>query len=252
MEDARVFPDAFQTNEAHDIYLQARSIEVDVKESATIAATLANGGACPLNGKRCLDPTTVKSTISLMFSCGMYDYSGEFLYTIGVPCKSGVSGALLLVVPSVMGIAIWSPRLDRLGNSARGVEVCPALNRANPRFKSKARGAAFGYGYNLRVGTRGSSGIAIATLRSPAGCALFADCAQVNDFQPPASPDHPLLEEFYYFDLEGPTVHFRHSHRAETWFADGHVAGTIPALGSEDSRMPEEHIARLPSELILP
>jgi prepilin-type processing-associated H-X9-DG protein len=61
-----------------------------------------------------------------------------------------------------------------------------------------------------------------------------------------------LLEEFYYFDLEGPTVHFRHSHRAETWFADGHVAGTIPATGSEDSRMPDEHIARLPSELILP
>jgi prepilin-type N-terminal cleavage/methylation domain-containing protein/prepilin-type processing-associated H-X9-DG protein len=135
---------------------------------------------------------------------------------------------------------------------SRGVEVCPALNRANPRFKAKARGAAYGYGYNLRVGTRGSSGITIATLRSPAGCAIFADCAQINDFQPPASPDHPLLEEFYYFDLEGPTVHFRHTRRAETWFADGHVAGTLPALGSEDSRMPEEHIARLPAELILP
>jgi prepilin-type processing-associated H-X9-DG protein len=135
---------------------------------------------------------------------------------------------------------------------SRGVEVCPALNRANPRFKSKARGAAFGYGYNLRVGTRGTSGVPIATLRSPAGCAVFADCAQINDFQPPASPEHPLLEEFYYFDLEGPTVHFRHSRRAETWFADGHVTGTLPAPDSEDSRIPEEHVARLPAELILP
>lgn len=72
---------------------------------------------------------------------------------------------------------------------SRGVEVCPALNRANPRFKSKARGAAFGYGYNLRVGTRGTSGVPIATLRSPAGCAVFADCAQINDFQPPPHPN---------------------------------------------------------------
>ena len=135
---------------------------------------------------------------------------------------------------------------------SRGVEVCPALNRADPRFKSKARGAAFGYGYNLRVGTRGTSGIAIATLRSPSGCALFVDCAQVNDFQPPASADHPLLEEFYYFDLEGPTVHFRHSRRAETGFADGHVAGTPPAPGSEDPRLPGECVARLPADLILP
>jgi prepilin-type processing-associated H-X9-DG protein len=135
---------------------------------------------------------------------------------------------------------------------SRGVEVCPALNRIDPRFKSKAHGAAFGYGYNLRIGTRGTSGIAIATLRSPAGCAVFADCAQVNDFQPPASPDHPLLEEFYYFDLEGPTVHFRHSRRTQAWFADGHVAGGLPAPGSEDPRLPTEHIARLPAELILP
>ena len=135
---------------------------------------------------------------------------------------------------------------------SRGIEVCPALDRANPRFKSKASGAAFGYGYNLKVGTRGNSGISIATLRAPSSCAIYADCAQVNDFQPPASPEHPLLEEFYYFDLEGPTVHFRHSHRSETWFADGHVAGSLPAPGSEDPRLPDEHVARLPAERILP
>lgn len=134
----------------------------------------------------------------------------------------------------------------------RGVGICPSLDRSDPRFKSKARGAAFGYGYNLRVGTRGAAGIPIATLRSPSGCAIFTDCAQVNDFQPPASPEHPLLEEFYYFDLEGPTVHFRHSGRAETWFADGHVAGSLPAAESEDLRLPEAHVARLPAESILP
>lgn len=76
MEDAKVFPEGVNPSEALDFYLQACSIEVDVKASATIAATLANGGVCPLNGKRVLNPATVKSTISLMFSCGMYDFSG--------------------------------------------------------------------------------------------------------------------------------------------------------------------------------
>lgn len=92
----------------------------------------------------------------------------------------------------------------------------------------------------------------MAAVRAPSECAVFADCAQVNDFQAPASPDHPLLEEFHYFDLEGPTVHFRHGLRAEAWFVDGHVAGHPPAAGSEDPRLPSAHVARLPASLILP
>lgn len=74
MQDAGVFPKSVDPLEALDFYLQACSIEVNTSSAATIAATLANGGVCPLNGRRALNPTTVKSTISLMFSCGMYDY----------------------------------------------------------------------------------------------------------------------------------------------------------------------------------
>src|SRR5215470_2398144 len=72
------------------------------------------------------------AAVSLMSSCGMYDFSGEFAFTIGLPAKSVVSGALMLVVPEVMGACVWSPRLDDLGNSVRGIEFCKQLvNRYN-------------------------------------------------------------------------------------------------------------------------
>ena len=59
----------------------------------------------------------------------MYDFSGEFAFTIGLPTKSGVGGAILVVIPNVMGICIWSPRLDSHGNSVRGIEFCKELVR---------------------------------------------------------------------------------------------------------------------------
>jgi glutaminase len=62
-----------------------------------------------------------------MSSCGMYDFSGEFAFTIGLPAKSGVSGAVMLVIPGLMGICVWSPRLDEHGNSVRGIEFCRQL-----------------------------------------------------------------------------------------------------------------------------
>lgn len=134
MKNEGSFPEGHDAEEhqiraALDLYFRTCSLELNCVEMATAAATLANGGVCPQTLERVLSRRTVRSVLSLMHSCGMYDYSGEFAFTIGLPAKSGVGGAVLLVVPGIMGICVWSPRLDRVGNSVRGVEVARGLTR---------------------------------------------------------------------------------------------------------------------------
>ena len=110
-----------------DFYFQCCSIEINSTQASIIAATLANGGICPLTNERIFSNEIVKNSLSLMSSCGMYDYSGEWAYTIGIPAKSGVSGIIMGIIPNVMGIAVFSPKLDELGNSAKGIEFFKEL-----------------------------------------------------------------------------------------------------------------------------
>ncbi|MFO0740118.1 MAG: glutaminase A [Labilithrix sp.] len=127
MKEKRVFPEGTDLIQTLEFYFQCCSIETTCERSAVIAATLANGGVCPLTGERVLAFDTVRACLSLMYSCGMYDFSGEFAFTIGLPAKSGVSGGLMVVIPNVLGLCIWSPRLDALGNSVRGLAFCNEL-----------------------------------------------------------------------------------------------------------------------------
>lgn len=132
---------------------------------------------------------------------------------------------------------------------ARGVEICPSLDYAMGRFKLKARGAAYGYGYNLHLSAPPDDPpIRISAVVCPPQTALFADTAQVNTFQAPASLSNPMLEEFYYFSTNASeaTVHFRHVKKANAIYCDGHVAPELPESGSLDMRLPGEGVGRLP------
>ena len=133
----------------------------------------------------------------------------------------------------------------------RGVETCPGLDYAMKGFKLKASGAAYGYGYNFELSTPSTQPARIiAQLQSPSTLAVFADCAQVNDFQAPASPEHPMLEEFYFFNRSEKTVHFRHSRKAALVAVDGHVQQATPAAGSLDTRLPAHLIGRIADDWI--
>uniref|UniRef100_A0A3P8X5M9 glutaminase n=1 Tax=Cynoglossus semilaevis TaxID=244447 RepID=A0A3P8X5M9_CYNSE len=127
LKEKKCFPDNADMIAALDFYFQLCSIEVTCESGSVMAATLANGGICPITGKRVLSAEAVRNTLSLMHSCGMYDFSGQFAFHVGLPAKSGVSGAVLLVVPNVMGMMCWSPPLDRMGNSVRGIHFCQDL-----------------------------------------------------------------------------------------------------------------------------
>jgi glutaminase len=113
---------------ALDLYFRQCSVEVDCRDLALIAATLANGGVNPVSGERAVREDVVRSVLSVMTTCGMYDGAGEWLVSVGIPAKSGVSGGVLGVLPGRLGVAVFSPRLDEQGNSVRGVAVCRDLS----------------------------------------------------------------------------------------------------------------------------
>jgi len=112
---------------ALDLYFRQCSVLVTCRDLAVMAATLANMGRNPLTGVSAFELTSVKDVLSIMFTCGMYDYSGQWAYRVGVPAKSGVSGGVMAVVNRQLGIGTYSPRLDRYGNSCRGIAACEAM-----------------------------------------------------------------------------------------------------------------------------
>ncbi len=111
-----------------EVYFRQCAILVTARDIAVMAATLANRGINPVTGEQVLSAYAISRTLSVMTSSGMYDYAGEWIYRVGIPAKSGVGGGILAALPARLGLGSYSPKLDKHGNSVRGIKVCEALS----------------------------------------------------------------------------------------------------------------------------
>ncbi|MGY8661175.1 glutaminase A [Bradyrhizobium sp. UFLA05-109] len=114
--------------EVLDVYFRQCAVLVTARDIAVMAATLANRGVNPVTGEQVVTPYAISRTLSVMTSSGMYDYAGEWIYRIGIPAKSGVGGGILAALPARLGLGSYSPKLDKHGNSVRGIKVCETLS----------------------------------------------------------------------------------------------------------------------------
>lgn len=116
--------------EVVDVYTKQCSLLVTARDLAVMGATLADGGVNPVTGERVVAASVCRDTLAVLAAAGLYERSGEWLFEIGVPGKSGVSGGIVTVAPGKAGIATFSPRLDRAGNSVRGQRATAFLSRS--------------------------------------------------------------------------------------------------------------------------
>ncbi|MEM7312285.1 MAG: glutaminase A, partial [Planctomycetota bacterium] len=116
-------------DESVEIYFKQCSILVNCRQLAVMGACLANGGVNPISGERVLNAENIDQVLSVMSTCGMYDYSGEWIVSVGLPAKSGVGGGVVGVLPGQLGVAVFSPLLDAKGNSVRGLRTFEELSR---------------------------------------------------------------------------------------------------------------------------
>jgi len=127
--------------QATDVYTEQCAVNVNAKDLAMMAATLANGGKNPMTGKQVMKAENVPEVLAVMATAGLYDDSGKWLYHTGLPAKSGVGGGILAVSPGKFGIAVISPPLDKAGNSVKAQKAIADISNAlggNP-YQPKAR-----------------------------------------------------------------------------------------------------------------
>ncbi|GAB3131126.1 hypothetical protein GCM10027289_16840 [Tsukamurella serpentis] len=118
-------------DEALDPYFRQCALLVDAHDVAVMGVTLAAGGINPITGERVISAEVARHVLSVMTGCGMYDRSGAWMVSVGIPAKSGVGGGIVAATPGEYGIGVFSPPLDEAGNSSRGVAV---LQRMSSEF----------------------------------------------------------------------------------------------------------------------
>jgi prepilin-type processing-associated H-X9-DG protein len=217
---------------------------------AGLLLPLLSRGQRLAQGARCVNNLRQLGLATLLY---WDDHAGDAFRYRGTATNGGDLYWFGWLQRGAEGQRVFDPTLGALYPylSGRGVEVCPTLLYRARSFKLKATGAAYGYGYNLHLSAPAAQPpINLARIRVPSELAVLADTAQVNTFQPPASPEQPMIEEFYYFCTNEPTVHFRHAGYAKLVFGDGHVGQEKPSADTLDRRLPGQIIGRLRDDIV--
>jgi prepilin-type processing-associated H-X9-DG protein/prepilin-type N-terminal cleavage/methylation domain-containing protein len=153
-----------------------------------------------------------------------------------------------VAAPGARHIDLTKAKLYPYLQKLHGIEVCPSYDYRSPKWRQKFDQITYGYGFNIYGLTTNRVGKTPGDVRNPSRILCFADTAQVNTIQSPASASNPMMEESYfveYSNLSIPTTHFRHNGRANVLFCDGHVESLGLAPGTLDPRLPGEKIGRL-------
>jgi glutaminase len=115
-------------SDAVELYTRQCCLRVSARDLAVMGATLADGGVNPMTGERVVDPRTCHHTLAVMLTAGLYETSGEWLYDVGLPAKSGIGGGIVTVSPGKGGMGTFAPPLDCEGNSVKGRLVAEFLS----------------------------------------------------------------------------------------------------------------------------
>ncbi len=220
---------------------------------AAVLLPALNGGKTSARRIRC-----VNSLHQLGLASHLYwdENGGQCFRYNGAPTNYGQNFWFGWIAPGAEGDRAFDLSQGALYPylKGRGVEICPSFDYAFAQFKLKATGASYGYGYNRFLSAPAlDPPVRVSRIVQPAMTTLLADAAQVNVWQSPASPQNPMLEEWYYVDTSEtqPNCHFRHSKKAGISFCDGHVACEKFVEGSIDQRLPAQLVGRLRGEILL-
>jgi glutaminase len=117
-----------EPSDAVDLYTRQCSLRVSARDLAVMGATLADGGVNPVTGQRVIDPSVCHYTLAVMLTAGLYESSGDWLYDVGLPAKSGIGGGIVTISPGKGGMGTFAPLLDAAGNSVKGQLVARFLS----------------------------------------------------------------------------------------------------------------------------
>lgn len=127
LSNSLCFPAGTDLDQMVDLHLKLQSLQLTSEDLSVLASTLANGGICPTTGEVVLSLESTNAAVSIMFTCGI---SEKFTLEVGIPGVTGISGGLMVVIPGLMGMFLWSPLLNSEGTSVRALQFCEKFSKS--------------------------------------------------------------------------------------------------------------------------